>query len=66
MVLVVEIDNVETTSVNVEVNIPFLKIWRHRFPHFGERKRVFNRMPGFKAQAFALLARRDEKEPDYP
>lgn len=62
MVLVVELDNFETTPVHIEVNISFLKIWSNSFPGFGKRKFSFNRFPGFQPQPLTLVASRYEKE----
>lgn len=62
MELVVELDNIETAPVHVEVNISFLEIWSNGFPGFGARKFHFNRVPRLQSQAPTLLACRYEKE----
>ena len=51
MVAVIELYNVETTSIDVEMNIPFLKVWRDSFPHRHFWMQLFHSTPRGVADA---------------
>ena len=62
MMAVIEFDNVETASINVEVNIPFLKVGRDSFPYRHFRMQLFHRAPGGIADAPAVRFGRDKQK----
>ena len=62
MMAVIELNNVETTSINVEVNIPLLKVWRNRLPYRHFRMQLFHRAPGGIADALAVRFGRDKQK----
>ena len=62
MVAVIELDNVETTPIDVKVNIPFLKVGCDRFPYLHFRVQLFHGTPGGIADAPAVRFGRDEQK----
>jgi len=62
MVAVIELDNVETASIDVVVNIPFLKVGRDRFPYRHFRMQLFHGAPGGIADAPAVRFWRDKQK----
>ena len=62
MVAVIELYNVKTTPIDVEVDIPFLKVGRDRFPYRHFRVQLFHCAPRGIADAPAVRFGRDKQK----
>ncbi len=54
--------DVESAFINIEMNIPFLKIGSTCFPHFRLRVKRFDALPCSRANTFAVGIRADKQK----
>ncbi len=55
MIFVEKLYNIKSAAVDIEMDIPFFKIWSHRFPNLNFRMEFFHRAPCSESYALTMF-----------